>query len=555
MGLITKYNEDMWQINLDYDGENNVASFINSNSNIHPYPAKAVPEVVNSLLLKIMELKNVRTVLDPFVGSGTVALESKYLGLDFYGSDLNPLSVLISRTKSLTVPNSRYVEKQLRKFTKHLVEEYSQNRIGTVESFYNITYWFKEANIKQLSYIKQNIDLFLRKTTKKTREAFSLILLTAFSSTIRCSSLTRNGEFKLYRMSPADIEKHNIDSIELFKSNVEDLLDLLEHTKQAFRKDTTTGIFLENAKSLSYLENKKVDVILTSPPYGDSQSTVAYGQFSRLSLQWMSDLLYKYLGINVNYENCDPHLLGGHKSKIGGNFHTVVSNSKILSNLINEMNDVIQSEISVFKKSLNDLLLLAKLGQDKKFPEIKNEVLLELIQERIRLEVYRKLNQKGTISNKKTKKLAKQASEIFVRELFDSNLKKRYRRIVQLEKRIPILKEILSRKIKAQPKRINEVISFFQDLYQVILETDRVLENGGVQAWIVGHRTVLGKVTINMVGILQDWFESMGYAKITTLERQYSHKRLPHHINSTVTRLDEIKTMMQEHILVVMKRK
>jgi tRNA G10 N-methylase Trm11 len=29
------------------------------------------------------------------------------------------------------------------------------------------------------------------------------------------------------------------------------------------------------------------DVVLTSPPYGDSKTTVAYGQFSTLSNEWL----------------------------------------------------------------------------------------------------------------------------------------------------------------------------------------------------------------------------------------------------------------------------
>lgn len=33
--------------------------------------------------------------------------------------------------------------------------------------------------------------------------------------------------------------------------------------------------------------NVKFDLMITSPPYGDSRTTVAYGQFSRLSLQWL----------------------------------------------------------------------------------------------------------------------------------------------------------------------------------------------------------------------------------------------------------------------------
>jgi len=33
--------------------------------------------------------------------------------------------------------------------------------------------------------------------------------------------------------------------------------------------------------------HESIDLVLTSPPYGDSRTTVAYGQFSRLSLRWL----------------------------------------------------------------------------------------------------------------------------------------------------------------------------------------------------------------------------------------------------------------------------
>lgn len=50
------------------------------------------------------------------------------------------------------------------------------------------------------------------------------------------------------------------------------------------------------------LEDESVDLVITSPPYGDSKTTVAYGQFSRLSLNW--------LGIQ---EDFDKRSLGSNK--------------------------------------------------------------------------------------------------------------------------------------------------------------------------------------------------------------------------------------------------
>ena len=55
------------------------------------------------------------------------------------------------------------------------------------------------------------------------------------------------------------------------------------------------------------LKKESVDLIITSPPYGDSRTTVAYGQFSRLSSQ--------FLGLSVSEDHkisqLDNLLLGG----------------------------------------------------------------------------------------------------------------------------------------------------------------------------------------------------------------------------------------------------
>jgi hypothetical protein len=52
--------------------------------------------------------------------------------------------------------------------------------------------------------------------------------------------------------------------------------------------------------------NEYFDIVLTSPPYGDSRTTVAYGQFSTLSNEW--------LGINYA-RKIDGMLMGGIKPK------------------------------------------------------------------------------------------------------------------------------------------------------------------------------------------------------------------------------------------------
>lgn len=547
------------ELNLDYEGENKYASFFSSTGNLHTYPAKAVPEMVSDLIKKVISIKSIKTVLDPFVGSGTTALESKYLGLDFWGSDLNPLAVLLSKTKTLTIDNTSYTKRRLGEFITQIKEEYQNARLIPVSTFDSIEYWFKEENIRELNFLKFKIGQFINRANKANREMYALILLTAFSSTIRRVSLTRNGEFKLYRMSPSDIEKFSVCAIDEFEEAVIHLLDMLVVANDSYKKETRSTICLENAKSLSYLKNRSIDLVITSPPYGDSKTTVAYGEFSKLSIQWMEDLLKKYVGIKVVECNCDEQLLGGRKSEWSLQDEKDFYKSAEVTKLEAEMQSRIQEkkdELTVAKAILEEMRVCINNHQFVSAELLhKNEILYQLISERVRLDIYRKIkNTKAGLKDKETKKLAKQNAAEYMRQMENIHSPKYVIRQGQLEEKLDRVVETLERNEKSIQKRKEEVLVFLKDLYKVVLETDRVMKKGGFQVWIVGHRTVMGKITINMEGILKDWFLNRGYECEASLSRKYSFKRMPHHINSTIERCEEVNTMMNEYILVIRKR-
>lgn len=65
----------------------------------YPYKGKFHPQMVRALL-NIMQLEPGQTVLDPFIGSGTTALEAHLLGLRCIGVDISPLCTLVSRVKT-----------------------------------------------------------------------------------------------------------------------------------------------------------------------------------------------------------------------------------------------------------------------------------------------------------------------------------------------------------------------------------------------------------------------------------------------------------------------
>lgn len=558
--MIDAENALKWEeLNLDYEGENKYASFFSSTGNLHTYPAKAVPEMVSDLIKKVMSIKSIKTVLDPFVGSGTTALESKYLGLDFWGSDLNPLAVLLSKTKVLTIDNTNYTKKRLSDFVQQVKKEYPDARLIPFYTFNSINYWFKEENIRELSFLKYKMDQFINNANKVNREMYALILLTAFSSTIRRVSLTRNGEFKLYRMSPSDIERFSINAIDEFEDAVAHLLDMLVVANNSYKKETISTICLQNAKSLNYLKNKSIDLVVTSPPYGDSKTTVAYGEFSKLSLQWMEDLLKKYIRIEVADCNCDEQLLGGRKSEWSLQDEKDFYKSNEVVNLETQIQSRIQEKKRDLARAKEVLEEMRGCINNKRFVSIdllhKNEILYQLISERVRLDIYRKIkNSKAGLKDKETKKLAKKNAGEYMKQMENTYSSKYVIRQTHLEEKLDKVKETLERNEKSIQKRKEDVLVFLKDLYKVVLETDRVMKKDGFQVWIVGHRTVMGKITINMEGILKDWFLNMGYECEASLSRKYSFKRMPHHINSTIERCEEVDTMMNEYILVVRKK-
>lgn len=69
---------------------------------IYPYRGKYHPQMVRALL-NIVGVHRGSRVLDPYVGSGTTALEASLLGIECIGVDISPLCVLLTRVKTQSV--------------------------------------------------------------------------------------------------------------------------------------------------------------------------------------------------------------------------------------------------------------------------------------------------------------------------------------------------------------------------------------------------------------------------------------------------------------------
>lgn len=267
----------------------------------HNYPAMMIPQVANRLISEYG--KNTKYLFDPYCGTGTSLVEASLRGINSIGTDINPLARLIAETKT-SIIETQVLDLYLKEFNdfSFSLNFGIKNYNFILPKFKNIDFWFKEEVKEKLAIIKTFINEI---KDDKVRKFF----LVAFSETVRESSYTRNSEFKLYRMSEKQRTNYNPDVLSIITSKlIRNRRGLRSYLEKVYKKHVKIKIYgFDTSHKVEGIENESIDIIVTSPPYGDSRTTVAYGQFSRLSNQWLDV---------ENANQIDNKLMGGRPREI-----------------------------------------------------------------------------------------------------------------------------------------------------------------------------------------------------------------------------------------------
>jgi site-specific DNA-methyltransferase (cytosine-N4-specific) len=251
----------------------------------HDYPARMIPQIAGKLLDLFAE--DAALLFDPYCGTGTSLVEGLIRGIQGVGTDLNPLARLIARAKTHP-PALQALDEQIMRFDIFL----SQTDLDPAVEYPKITgitrldFWFKLNVVDKLLRIREFVEGI-------EDELVRLFFQVAFSETVRESSNSRSGEFKLYRYDAERLERFNPDvnglmaaKLQRNRSGLQQFLHAMEESHRLSRAeiydfDTVKGVPPDLVAPAS------VDIVVTSPPYGDSHTTVAYGQYSRLSAAWL----------------------------------------------------------------------------------------------------------------------------------------------------------------------------------------------------------------------------------------------------------------------------
>lgn len=252
----------------------------------HPYPARMPPHISRHLLRLYSRSKDDK-ILDPYCGSGGVLVESMLYDRAAVGVDLNPLAVLIAKVKT-TVLDPKTLSQVRNDLISKIQKRLNSNNILIPPHIPNLNFWFKPEAVIGLTAIKEELDDL--KADKDIYEFFQV----CFSLAVRKSSNIKNGEFKLYGKQGKEKEAFQPRPFETFSKITRDNINKMQDFSKEMEKhpEGKAVVLKGDTRNILGIDPDAIaegtfKMVITSPPYGDSHTTVAYGQFSKFSSLWL----------------------------------------------------------------------------------------------------------------------------------------------------------------------------------------------------------------------------------------------------------------------------
>lgn len=256
---------------------------------IHPYPAKLLPHIAH--FFARANLTAAGPVLDPFCGSGTVALESSLAGFQPLVADANPLARLITKVK--TTP---YDPNSLRSELNRIVARTKRMRAAPEVPIVNADLWYSAKSKRRLEIARRAID---EVESSGVRDFFLVCLSVAarkasfadprVSVPVRLRTRDKFDETKnqditarLKWLTNTDplIEFERISHANITRVEITNAL----HPGRRAAKEVGNDARRLLEDGLVPLTSGSVPLVITSPPYGSAQK---YIRSSGLSLNWI----------------------------------------------------------------------------------------------------------------------------------------------------------------------------------------------------------------------------------------------------------------------------
>lgn len=246
---------------------------------LHPYPAKFVPQIPGNLIAQL-SLRG-ELVLDPFGGSGTTALEAIRLGRRALSVDANPIGTLIGRVKTCNLDRASTTDLHgIRSALTSLAldmqspEQLCNTYREFVPAIANIDKWFPLSSRGELALIASRI---AKLESAKAKDVASLALSKIVLGASFQDSETRYSS-KPRTIAQGETVRRFISALDAVVRNVAGTRPILRYGVREF----TTADIKRLREDLC--RPNSVDLIVTSPPYGNAND---YHLYHRFRLLWL----------------------------------------------------------------------------------------------------------------------------------------------------------------------------------------------------------------------------------------------------------------------------
>lgn len=263
----------------------------------HRYPAKFIPQLAARLIKENSQVGEV--ICDPFMGSGTTLVEAIVNDRRTYGTDINPVAVMITRAKTTPI-DPQYLQSKISalkvKIKTHIIDGSKQNLLLKSDDFAvlfsghkRIDYWFPEKQKRDLTIILSGIIMINK--DKNVRN----FLLCAFSNILKGCS-----RWMMKSIKPIiDKNKTINDAYSSFFIHIQKMLNKnRQFWKVLEEKKIDCTIDNVDARKMR-INDDSVALIVTSPPYVTSYDYADLHQLTAIWLRYtekLSEFRTKFIG-------------------------------------------------------------------------------------------------------------------------------------------------------------------------------------------------------------------------------------------------------------------
>ena len=259
---------------------------------IHPYPAKLLPHIANFFIRASSLCRPGQAVLDPFCGSGTVALEASLAGACPIVADANPFALLLTRVK--TTP---YAIEELVQGASSLRRRISRLRTAPEVEIVNQHLWYSSKTKKSLEIILRAINAIEQEENRDFfKVCFSVVARRLSYADPAVSVPVRIKQKSSFSaLANAKVLQHlnwleNASAIEEFDRAIQLNIGRVHSANLANPNRVRATFAGKDARNLLDIEAGRlpggsVRLSITSPPYGSAQK---YVRASSLALNWLS---------------------------------------------------------------------------------------------------------------------------------------------------------------------------------------------------------------------------------------------------------------------------